>query len=121
MSNRECSLLDYLRAAYGLRNDRQLSEMLDLAPPIISKIRGKSLPITASILLAIHEETGIGLRALRFLAGDYRDHTGRSAEVLSAEACAAQAESPEMAEFIRHAVPCAGVSLFKKSVSPTLV
>lgn len=51
----------------GLKNDAQLSRALEVAPPVISKIRHYTLPIGATILLRMHEVSDISIRELRAL------------------------------------------------------
>lgn len=51
----------------GLKNDAQLSRALEVAPPVISKIRHYTLPIGATILLRMHEVSDISIRDLRAL------------------------------------------------------
>jgi plasmid maintenance system antidote protein VapI len=65
-------LLDVLLAKMQLKNDAALSRMLEVAPPVISKIRHNKLPVGASLLLRMHEVTGISVRDLRDLMGDRR-------------------------------------------------
>jgi hypothetical protein len=61
-------LLDKLR----LKNDAALSRMLEVAPPVISKIRHQRLPVGASLLIRMHEVSGLSIRDLRDLMGDRR-------------------------------------------------
>ncbi|MBS0309366.1 MAG: hypothetical protein JSS58_10390 [Proteobacteria bacterium] len=65
-------LLDFLRERMALRNDAALSRTLEVAPPVISKIRHRRLPIGASLLIRMHEVTGMSIRELRDLMGDRR-------------------------------------------------
>jgi hypothetical protein len=65
-------LLDTLLEKMKLKNDAALSRMLEVAPPVISKIRHRRLPIGASLLIRIHETTGMSIRELRDLMGDRR-------------------------------------------------
>jgi hypothetical protein len=67
-------LLDILLARMQLKNDAALSRMLEVAPPVISKIRHHHLPIGASMLIRMHELTGMSIRDLRDLMGDRRQH-----------------------------------------------
>jgi hypothetical protein len=46
--------------------------MLEVAPPVISKIRHHRLPVGASLLIRMHEVTGMSIRDLRDLMGDRR-------------------------------------------------
>jgi hypothetical protein len=55
-----------------LKNDAALSRMLEVAPPVISKIRHHRLPVGASLLIRMHEVTGMSIRDLRDLMGDRR-------------------------------------------------
>ena len=66
------NLLDILRGNMRLRNDAALSRMLEVAPPVISKIRHRRLPVGASLLIRMHEVTGMSIRDLRDLMGDRR-------------------------------------------------
>jgi len=66
------SLLDALIKQLELKNDAALSRRLGVAPPVISKIRHFRLPIGASLLIRMHEETGLAIRELRGMMGDHR-------------------------------------------------
>lgn len=57
------AIIDKLR----LKNDAALSRVLEVAPPVISKIRHNTLPIGATILLRMHEESDFSIRELRAL------------------------------------------------------
>lgn len=65
-------LLDVLIGKLQLKNDAALSRMLEVAPPVISKIRHRRLPVGASMLIRMHEVTGMTIRDLRDLMGDRR-------------------------------------------------
>lgn len=65
-------LLDILIGKMQLKNDAALARMLEVAPPIISKIRHHKLPVGASLLIRMHEVTGLSIRDLRDLMGDRR-------------------------------------------------
>ncbi|KRB85235.1 hypothetical protein ASE07_21170 [Noviherbaspirillum sp. Root189] len=62
------SLIDRLQ----LKNDAALSRTLEVAPPVISKIRHKRVPVRASLLIRMHEVTNLSIRELRDLMGDRR-------------------------------------------------
>ena len=66
-------LLDSLLQNMRLKNDAALSRMLEVAPPVISKIRHRRLPVSASVLMRMHEVTNISIGDLRFLMGDRRN------------------------------------------------
>ncbi len=65
-------LLDTLRERMKLKNDAALSRALEVAPPVISKIRHRTLPVGASLLIRMHEVTEMSIRELRDLMGDRR-------------------------------------------------
>ena len=60
-------VLDAIIAKLDLKNDAALSRALEVAPPVISKIRHKTLPIGATILLRMHEVSEFSIRELRTL------------------------------------------------------
>lgn len=65
-------LLDALIAHMRLKNDAALSRALDVAPPVISKIRHRLIPVGASMLIRMHEASGLSIHELRALMGDRR-------------------------------------------------
>ena len=62
------SLIDQLH----LKNDAALSRVLEVSPPVISKIRHRRLPVSASLLIRMHEVCGLSIQDLRHLMGDRR-------------------------------------------------
>ena len=58
-------LLDAIIGNLGLKNDAALSRILEVAPPVISKIRHRKLHIGASMLIRMHEETNLSIRELK--------------------------------------------------------
>jgi plasmid maintenance system antidote protein VapI len=66
-------LLDELIGKLQLKNDAALARKLEVAPPVISKVRHYRLPVGASLLIRMHEVTGMSIRDLRNLMGDRRD------------------------------------------------
>jgi hypothetical protein len=66
------NLLDVLLGKMELKNDAALSRMLEVGPPIISKIRHRRLSVGASLLIRMHEVSGMSVRDLRDLMGDRR-------------------------------------------------
>ena len=62
-------LLDLAIRTLGVKNDRALSLRCHITPPVISKMRTGLLPIGASMLLRLHDETGISLDKLRDAGG----------------------------------------------------
>ena len=67
------NLLDTLIDKLHLKNDAALSRALELAPPVISKIRHRRLPVGASLLIRMHEVSDLSIRELRTLMGDRRE------------------------------------------------
>lgn len=65
-------LLDSVISKLNLKNDAALAKVLDVAPPVISKIRHHALPVGATILISMHEETGWSIEQLRGLMNDRR-------------------------------------------------
>ena len=65
-------LFDVIIERMHLKNDAALARLLSVAPPVISKIRHARLPIGASLLIRMEEETNISIRELRELMGDKR-------------------------------------------------
>lgn len=61
-------------------NDRQLAKRLSVQRSQICKVRKRRVPVASSLLISMHEETGLSLRQLRALMGDYRAHTRPSAK-----------------------------------------
>jgi hypothetical protein len=62
-------VLDAIIAKLQLKNDAALSRALAVAPPVISKIRHRTLPIGATILLRMHEVSDFSIRELKALMG----------------------------------------------------
>lgn len=62
------NLLNTIMAAMGLKNDAALAIALEVAPPVISKIRHGRLPVGATILIRMHELTDIAIRELKAIA-----------------------------------------------------
>jgi hypothetical protein len=65
-------LLNTLIARLNLKNDAALSRALEVAPPLISKIRHGRLPVGAALLIRMHEVSNISIKELRELMGDRR-------------------------------------------------
>ena len=62
-------VLDAIMERLNLKNDAALSRALEVAPPVISKIRHRTLPIGATILLRMHEVSELSIRELKLLMG----------------------------------------------------
>jgi hypothetical protein len=66
------NLLDTLMTRLHYKNDAALSRALEVAPPVISKIRHRRLPVGASLLIRMHEISHISIKELRAYMGDRR-------------------------------------------------
>ena len=60
-------LLDMLLTK-GPKNDAALARALEVAPPVISKIRHGRLPVGASLLIRMHEVFDVSIRELKRIA-----------------------------------------------------
>lgn len=65
----ENKLLDTLLEKLGLKNDAALSRALEVAPPVVSKIRHARLPIGAGLLIKMHDLTGMTINDMRVILG----------------------------------------------------
>lgn len=64
------NLLDALIETLRLKNDAALARSLEVAPPVLSKIRHGKLPVGASMLIRMHESSELPIKELRALMGD---------------------------------------------------
>jgi plasmid maintenance system antidote protein VapI len=62
-------VIDALISRMGLPSDAELARRLDVAPPVISKLRHHKLPLGASLIISMHEASGISIRELKAMAG----------------------------------------------------
>jgi len=60
-------LLDAIIHRLRLKNDAALARSLEVAPAVISKLRHGSVPIGATLLLRMHDVSGLGVNELRAL------------------------------------------------------
>lgn len=65
-------LLNLLLENLRLKNDAALARMLEVAAPVISKIRHRRLPVGGALLIRMHEVSGLSVTDLRYLMGDRR-------------------------------------------------
>jgi plasmid maintenance system antidote protein VapI len=61
-------LIDFLLEKQNLKNDAALARALDVAPPVISKIRHHRLPVGAALKLRMMRRFGVTLEKLDELA-----------------------------------------------------
>jgi hypothetical protein len=77
-------LLNILIEKLHLKNDAALSRALETTPPQISKIRHHRLPVGATLLLRMHDVSGLSIRDLRELMGDHRAYARPIRELAAA-------------------------------------
>ncbi|WP_342116027.1 hypothetical protein [Pseudoduganella sp. OTU4001] len=65
-------LLDALVSRLELKNDAALARALEVAPPIISKVRHRRTSVSALLLIRMHEVSDLSISDLRYLMGDRR-------------------------------------------------
>jgi hypothetical protein len=58
-------VLDYLKEKRLVKNDRDLARVLDVNPPLLSKIRNGYLKFGAGMILAVHEEFDIPIKEIK--------------------------------------------------------
>ena len=66
------ALLDSLKHILKLKNDAALSLALDVAPPVLSKIRHFRMGVSGAVLLRMHEVSDISVSDLQAMMGDRR-------------------------------------------------
>ncbi|MFZ6687536.1 hypothetical protein ACO0K0_07300 [Undibacterium sp. SXout11W] len=64
-TERNNAFLDLLIKTMSLKNDAALSRVLEVAPPVISKIRHGQLSVGATLLIGAHEESGLSIREMK--------------------------------------------------------
>lgn len=66
------NLFNTLIKQLNLKNDAALAKLLDISPPVISKVRHRSIPVGATLLIRMHEISDVSIKDLRGLMGDRR-------------------------------------------------
>lgn len=66
------NLFDSLCRRYGAKTDVQLAILLGVGSPVICKMRRRVVPVSGSLLIRIHEITGISIHELKETMGDRR-------------------------------------------------
>lgn len=61
-------LLDTIIARRSLKNDAALAVALECAPPVVSKLRNRTLPLGPALILRMHENFGMPVAEIRELA-----------------------------------------------------
>ena len=58
-------IFDIIKDEFGLKNDRQLSEFLEITPSVLSRLRHGKMTFTPTYLLAVHDATDWSLNKIR--------------------------------------------------------
>jgi hypothetical protein len=62
------ALFDHLKDRFGLRNDRELARELGVQSGYVSRVRHGHLPVSASLMLGIHDVFGLEIHEIKDLA-----------------------------------------------------
>ncbi len=62
---RNNQFIDTLIEVMSLKNDAALSRVLEVAPPVISKIRHGQLDVGPTLLIGAHEESGLSIKQMK--------------------------------------------------------
>lgn len=65
-------LMDTLIEKLKLKNDAALARELEVAPPVISKIRHRTLRVGATMLIRMHEASQLTISELRNLMHEHQ-------------------------------------------------
>lgn len=63
-------LLDTIKTEENLKSDAALARLLDVQPPVISKIRKGEAKVGPTMILKIYDETGMSVNRIRKLIAD---------------------------------------------------
>lgn len=61
-------LFDHIRLAYKIQSDASLSQILEVSPSIISRIRSRKIKISAELILKIYDITDLPIQSIRELS-----------------------------------------------------
>ncbi len=64
--------LNRLLTRLHLKNDAALARVLEVTPAVVSRVRNKKAPVSANLLLTIHDLSEIAIPELRRMMGDSR-------------------------------------------------
>jgi plasmid maintenance system antidote protein VapI len=67
------TLLDFLKREYELKSDRALCRALGVTPPAISKIRSRTVRVSAEMIILIHKKTGMSIEDIEDLIKESDD------------------------------------------------
>jgi len=62
-------MLNVVLQKQNLKNDAALARTIQVGPPVISKVRNGCQPLSATLLVKLHEATGMTTMEIKALAG----------------------------------------------------
>ena len=65
--NQQTKLIECLKKLFNLKNDAALAKDLNVAPPVISKLKSGVLEIGPTLLIKIHDAYGMPVTQIRAL------------------------------------------------------
>lgn len=65
----QSALLDTIIKEHEIKNDARLALLLEVSPPVVSKIRNGWMPLGPSLLISLHEATGRDIRSMKRALG----------------------------------------------------
>lgn len=60
-------LLDAVMAKLALKNDAALSQVLGVTAPLLSKVRHRRLPVSAELMIKVHDATTLSIAEIKGL------------------------------------------------------
>ena len=63
------ALIDYVKQHLGVKRDYELVKIIGFNASVISKVRHKRKLLSAELLLALHDATGISIKEMKRLMG----------------------------------------------------
>jgi hypothetical protein len=63
--NQPNDIFDAIRREFRMKNDRELSEFLEITPSVLSRLRHGKMTFTPTYLLAVHDATDWSLAKIR--------------------------------------------------------
>ena len=58
-------IFDIIKDEFNIKNDRELSEFLEITPSVLSRLRHGKMTFTPTYLLAVHDATDWSLDKIR--------------------------------------------------------
>ena len=68
MREQSNALIDYLLERFNLGTDAALARMMELQPPVISKMRHGKMSLTPSFILKVHDTFDIPVKEIKQIA-----------------------------------------------------